>query len=117
MIGYEWSSVPGGNNLHRNVLYRDGKDVADQAYPFSSWQSEDPAKLWEWMARFEERTGGRLLAIPHNANLSNGRMFELVDFDGEPIDREYAERRARFETLQEIIQTKGNSDFFDSMNA
>jgi hypothetical protein len=110
MIGYEWSSVPGGNNLHRNVLYRDGKDVADQAYPFSSWQSEDPGKLWEWMARFEERTGGRLLAIPHNANLSNGRMFELVDFDGEPIDREYAERRARFETLQEIIQTKGNSE-------
>jgi hypothetical protein len=110
MIGYEWTSVPGGNNLHRNVLYRDGKDVADQAFPFSAWQSEDPEKLWEWMALYEEKTGGRLLAIPHNGNLSNGRMFELVDFDGDPIDRDYAERRARFEVLQEIIQTKGSSE-------
>ena len=110
LIGYEWTSVPGGNNLHRNVLYRDGKATADQAFPFSSWQSEDPEKLWEWMARFEERTGGKLIAIPHNGNLSNGRMFELVDFAGNPIDRDYAERRARFEVLQEIIQTKGNSE-------
>ncbi len=110
MIGYEWTSVPGGNNLHRNVLYRDGKDKADMAFPFSAWQSEDPEKLWEWMAKFEERTGGKLLAIPHNGNLSNGRMFELVDFEGNPLDRDYAERRARFEVLQEIIQTKGNSE-------
>ena len=110
MIGYEWTSVPGGNNLHRNVLYRDGKDKADQAFPFSSWQSEDPEKLWEWMAKYEDRTGGRLLAIPHNGNLSNGRMFELVDFEGNALDRDYAERRARFEVLQEIIQTKGNSE-------
>jgi hypothetical protein len=110
MIGYEWTSVPGGNNLHRNVLYRDGKDKADQAFPFSAWQSEDPEKLWEWMAKYEAKTGGRLLAIPHNGNLSNGRMFELVDFEGQPLDRDYAERRARFEVLQEIIQTKGNSE-------
>jgi hypothetical protein len=110
VIGYEWTSVPGGNNLHRNVLYRDGKEAADQVYPFSAWQSEDPEELWAWMAAFEEKTGGQLIAIPHNANLSNGRMFELVDFDGNPIDRDYAERRARFEVLQEIIQTKGNSE-------
>jgi hypothetical protein len=110
MIGYEWTSVPGGNNLHRNVLYRDGKDVADQAFPFTSWQSEDPEKLWEWMAAYEAKTGGRVLAIPHNGNLSNGRMFELVDFEGNALDRDYAERRARFEVLQEIIQTKGNSE-------
>ena len=110
MIGYEWTSVPGGNNLHRNLLFRDGKDKADQIVPFSSWQSENPEKLWEWMARYEAKTGGKLLAIPHNANLSNGRMFELVDFDGNPLSKDYAERRARWEVLQEIIQTKGNSE-------
>jgi hypothetical protein len=110
MIGYEWTSVPGGNNLHRNVLYRDGKETADQVFPFTAWQSEDPEKLWEWMAAYEEKTGGRLIAIPHNGNLSNGRMFELIDFEGNPIDRDYAERRARFEVLQEVIQTKGNSE-------
>jgi hypothetical protein len=82
MVGFEWTSVPGGNNLHRNVLFRDGKDKADQILPFSSWQSEDPEKLWEWMAKYEPKTGGHVLAIPHNANLSNGRMFEPVDFAG-----------------------------------
>ena len=110
MIGYEWTSVPGGNNLHRNVFYRDGKRLADQMLPFTSWQSEDPEQLWAWMARYEEKTGGRLLAIPHNGNLSNGRMFELIDFEGNPLDRDYAERRARWEPLQEMIQTKGSSE-------
>ncbi len=110
MIGYEWTSVPGGNNLHRNVLFRDGKVKADQILPFSAWQSEDPEKLWEWMAKYEQKTGGRLLAIPHNANLSNGRMFEPVDFAGKPLTKDYAERRARFEVLQEVMQTKGNSE-------
>jgi hypothetical protein len=110
MIGYEWTSVPGGNNLHRNVLFRDGKDKADQVFPFSSWNSENPEKLWEWMAKYEAKTGGQLLAIAHNGNLSNGRMFELVDFDGQPLTKDYAERRARYDVLQEIVQTKGNSE-------
>ena len=110
MIGYEWTSVPGGNNLHRNVLFRDNKDKADQVFPFSAWNSENPEKLWEWMAKDEQKTGGKLLAIPHNGNLSNGRMFELVDFDGNPLSKNYAERRSRWEVLQEIIQTKGNSE-------
>jgi hypothetical protein len=110
MIGYEWTSVPGGNNLHRNILFRDGKDKADRIFPFTSWNSEDPEKLWEWMAKYEEKTGGRLLAIPHNGNLSNGRMFELTDFGGQPLTKDYAALRARFEILQEIVQTKGNSE-------
>jgi hypothetical protein len=110
MIGYEWTSVPGGNNLHRNIMFRDGKDMADQVFPFSSWQSEDPEKLWAWMAQYEQKTGGKLLAIAHNANLSNGRMFELQTFTGAPLTREYAERRARYDVLQEIVQTKGNSE-------
>ena len=110
MIGYEWTSVPGGNNLHRNIMFRDGKDKADQILPFSAWQSEDPEKLWAWMDAYEKKTGGRLLSIAHNANLSNGRMFESVDFAGKPLTKDYAERRARFDVLQEMMQTKGNSE-------
>jgi hypothetical protein len=110
MIAYEWTSVPGGNNLHRNVLFRDGKARADQILPFSSWQSEDPEKLWAWMDAYEKKTGGKLLAIPHNGNLSNGRMFELIDFQGNPLSKDYAQRRARWEPLQEMMQTKGNSE-------
>jgi Protein of unknown function (DUF3604) len=111
MIGYEWTSVPGGNNLHRNILWREGKAVADQiGVPFSAMQSEDPEKLWDWMQKMEEKTGAHLLAIPHNGNISGGRMFELVDFAGKPLTREYAERRARWEVLLELIQTKGNSE-------
>lgn len=110
MIGYEWTSVPGGNNLHRNILYRGNKRMADQMMPFNSWQSQDPEKLWDWMERYEKKTGDRVLAIPHNGNLSNGRMFESVTFDGKPITKEYAKRRARWEVLQEVMQTKGNSE-------
>jgi hypothetical protein len=110
LIGYEWTSVPGGNNLHRNVIFRDGKARADPVFPFSAWNSEDPEKLWEWMEGYEQRTGGRLLAIPHNANLSNGRMFEPMSFSGAALTADYARRRARWEPLQEIIQTKGNSE-------
>jgi len=110
MIGYEWTSVPGGNNLHRNIMFRDGKDKADQILPFSAWQSEDPEKLWAWMAQYEQKTGGKLLAIAHNANLSNGRMFESVDFAGKALTKDYAERRARFDVLQEMMQTKGASE-------
>ncbi len=110
VIAFEWTSVPGGNNLHRNILFRGDKTRAGQIMPFSSWQSEDPEKLWAWMANYETKTGGRVLAIPHNGNLSNGRMFEAVDFAGKPLSRDYAERRARWEVLQEVMQTKGNSE-------
>ena len=110
MIGYEWTSVPGGNNLHRNILFRDNKDRADQVMPFTAWQSEDPEDLWLWMADYEQLTGGRVLAIPHNGNLSNGRMFETVDFSGKPLTEDYASRRSRWEVLQEVMQTKGNSE-------
>ncbi|MEE9182913.1 MAG: DUF3604 domain-containing protein, partial [Acidimicrobiia bacterium] len=71
-IGYEWTSVPGGNNLHRVVVFRDDKDLADRVIPFSAFDSEDPEDLWRWMAAYEERTGGSVLALAHNGNLSNG---------------------------------------------
>jgi len=110
MIGYEWTSVPGGNNLHRNVLYRGCKSEADQLMPYSSWQSKDVENLWAWMGKFEQKTGSRVLAIPHNGNLSNGRMFETTRFDGSAITQDYVEERARWEVLQEVMQTKGNSE-------
>ncbi len=110
-IGYEWTSVPGGNNLHRNVVFRDGKELADQVLPFSSYDSEDAEDLWRWMANYEQKTGGRLLAIPHNGNLSNGLMFDDVTFtDRAPIDRDYAGRRARWEPLIEVTQMKGDGE-------
>lgn len=116
LIGYEWTSVPGGNNLHRNIIWRDGKAVADKiGVPFSSWQSEDPETLWAWMEKMEKETGAHLLAIPHNGNLSGGRMFEWIDFTGKPLSPDCAERRARWEVLQELIQTKGNSEIHPAL--
>lgn len=82
LIGYEWTSNNSGNNLHRVVIFRDGKDKADQIVPFSAFDSEDPAMLWKFLDAYTEKTGGDVLAIPHNGNLSNGRMFALVDFEG-----------------------------------
>ncbi len=110
-IGYEWTSVPGGNNLHRNVIYRNGKDKADQMLPFSAYDSEDAEDLWKWMANYEAKTGGQMLAIPHNGNLSNGLMFDDVTFtDKKPIDLDYVNRRTRWEPLYEVTQMKGDAE-------
>ena len=79
IIGYEWTSTEDGNNLHRNVLYRDSGDMARRMVPYTTAESFNPEDLWEWMQRYEDKTGGKLLAIGHNGNLSNGRMFTLRD--------------------------------------
>jgi len=109
-IGYEWSSNAGGNNLHRVVMYRDGSGKANQMIPFSSFISENPEDLWKWMAQYEEKTGGQLLAIPHNGNLSNGTMYQDTQFNGSPITREWAETRAKYERLIEATQMKGDGE-------
>jgi len=109
-IGYEWTSHPGGNNMHRVVIFRDGADKAIRTLPFSALQSENPEDLWKVMAAYEEKTGGQLLAIPHNGNISGGRMFALVDFMGNPLTRKYAEERARWEPVIEATQQKGDSE-------
>ena len=109
-IGYEWSSAPKGNNLHRVVVMRDGADEAKTVLPFSAYESVDPEDLWKWMATYAENTGGQVLAIPHNGNLSNGAMFAVETQSGKPIDRDYAERRARWEPLYEITQMKGDGE-------
>lgn len=112
-IGYEWTSNTGGNNLHRNVIFRDNADRARQVEPFTVYPpngSDNPAHLWAWMDAYEKKTGGSVLAIAHNGNLSNGRMFPLVETFGTRIDRAYAETRARWERLYEVTQTKGDGE-------
>ncbi|HEB91066.1 MAG TPA: DUF3604 domain-containing protein [Deltaproteobacteria bacterium] len=109
-IGYEWTSMPGGNNLHRNVLFRDGSDKTSQVVPFSSMDSGDPEDLWRYLAAYEEKTGGRVMAIPHNGNVSNGLMFAETTLDGAPIDKDYAERRMRWERVVEVTQIKGDGE-------
>jgi hypothetical protein len=110
-IGYEWTSGPNGNNLHRNVIFRDGKDKADQIVPLSYYDTGDPEDLWKWMASYEQKTGGKVLAIPHNGNLSNGLMFDDVTLTTrKPLDRAYAEARARWEPIYETTQPKGDGE-------
>jgi uncharacterized protein DUF3604 len=109
-IGYEWTSMPDGANLHRNILFRDGAELTSQVLPFSSIDSADPEELWQDLADYEQRTGGRVLAIPHNSNLSGGRMFELTRFDGRPMSTAYAEARTRWEPVVEATQIKGDSE-------
>jgi hypothetical protein len=109
-IGYEWTSMPTGDNLHRVVIFRDGADKALQTLPFSAIDSQNVEDLWKVLAAYEDKTGGRALAIPHNGNVSGGRMFALADFAGNPLTRRYAEARARWEPLFETTQQKGNSE-------
>ena len=110
-IGFEWTSSPGGDNLHRNVIFRGDKEDADHILPLSQYDTEDPEELWQWMSDAEEKTGTRLLAIPHNGNLSSGLMFDDVTLTNKRrIDRDYAERRMRWEPLYEVTQMKGDGE-------
>jgi hypothetical protein len=111
LIAFEWTSSPDGNNLHRNVIFRDGKVKADQIIPFSQYDSTDPEDLWKWMEAYEQKTGGRVLAIPHNGNLSLGLMFDDVTLTTKkPIDRDYSSRRMRWEPIYEVTQMKGDGE-------
>ena len=105
-IGFEYSSAPDRQNLHRNVIFNGGKAPAA---PFSRFDSSDPEDLWAWMDGLRDR-GMEALAIPHNSNGSNGQMFSLQDRSGEPLDAGYASLRMRNEPLVEISQVKGTSE-------
>ena len=113
-IGYEWTSLTGGNNLHRNVIFRDNGQNASRVEPYTTQKplgSDDPRDLWKWMAAYEEKTGGDVLAIAHNGNLSNGRMFPIIEpGTGKKIDRDYAETRMKWERLYEATQIKGDGE-------
>ena len=113
-IGYEWTSLIKGNNMHRVVVYRDGGDVGGQMVPYTTtppYGSPNPRDLWKWMQGYEDQTGGKLLAIAHNGNLANGIMFPLdAQFDGVALDEEYVKTRMRWEPLYEITQMKGDGE-------
>ncbi len=113
-IGFEWTSGTGGNNLHRNVIFRDNGTRAGMVEPLTAQKplgSDNPRDLWKYMADYEAKTGGNALAIAHNGNGSNGRMFPIIEsFTGKRIDREYAENRRRWEPLYEVTQMKGTSE-------
>jgi hypothetical protein len=112
-IGFEWTSNTGGNNLHRNVIFRGTGAQAALVEPYTTLAplgSDNPADLWKYMAVTQEKTGSEVLAIAHNGNLSNGRMFPMVEASGRAIDKEYVQTRARWEPLYEVTQTKGTGE-------
>ena len=109
IIGFEWTAI-GGYNLHRNVLFRSDSTVANQTLPFSQFDSKNPEDLWKYLADLEQKSGSEVLAIPHNGNLSNGRMFTVETFDGKPLTRDLAAMRIRYEPLIEVTQIKGDGE-------
>ena len=119
LIGYEWTSLVKGANMHRNVILRDDGDRAKQVIPFTLMPpgSANPVDLWKWMEAYEKKTGGSVLAIPHNGNLSNGIMFPVEKaFTGKKVDKSYVEQRAKWERLYEVTQTKGTGETHPSLS-
>lgn len=117
LVGWEWTAMIDGKNLHRNVISNAGAE-ANQFYPYSAGQfysldgvdSIRPEDLWAYLDSTSTRTGTDFIAIPHNSNLSGGLMFDTVDSDGRPITSQYASNRSRWESLVEITQMKGTSE-------
>ncbi len=113
-IGYEWTSLVSGSNMHRVVIYRDGGDKGGRMVPYTTvppMGSTNPRDLWEWLERYESTTGGDVLAIAHNGNLSNGIMFPLeAQYDGRGLDEAYLNSRAQWEPLYEVTQIKGDGE-------
>ncbi len=111
LLGFEWTSAPGGSNLHRVVIFRDGIDSVGQVRPLSSRGNAQPDELWDYLENYEGKVGGQVLAIPHNGNLSNGLMFPTGErFGGGQVDAAYAQRRARWEPVVEVTQIKGDGE-------
>ncbi|HEY5700664.1 MAG TPA: DUF3604 domain-containing protein, partial [Gammaproteobacteria bacterium] len=102
--------MPDGKSLHRVVLFKNSADKVLRTIPFSTQDSTDPEDLWQALASFEEETGGRVLAIPHNGNLSRGMMFRPLTQSGKAFDRKYLKERAKWEPLYEVTQVKGTSE-------
>ena len=109
-MGFEYTPMPDGDNLHRVVMFRDGPTKMGDTIPFGALGSQNPEKLWGYMEAYEKKTGGKVLAIPHNSNVSNGRMFAMNKYDGSPIDAAYVKTRALREPIVEVTQIKGDSE-------
>ena len=109
-IGYEWTSRFENGARHRVVVFKDSADETNQILPFSARDSANPEDLWRFLARYEASTGGEVISIAHNPNLSNGREFAITDFAGQPFSLAHKTLRARWEPLLEITQIKGDSE-------
>ncbi len=109
-IGWEWSSIPGGANLHRVVMMDGNAEQAQTFQPRSLLDSQYPEDLWAWMAETEPKVGANFLAIPHNSNLSKGFMFDDTRLRGTPMDADYIALRRRWEPIVEVTQLKGDSE-------
>lgn len=105
-VGYEWSAIPNGANLHRNVIFKGPKYPE---LPFSSVDSAIPEQLWRYL-QHQRELGIEALSIPHNSNVSDGLMFSYADSKRDPIDSEYASTRQNFDRLVEVVQHKGTSE-------
>ena len=114
--GFEWTSTPDLRNMHRNVIFRDGAEEARQVIPLSFFDTQDPEKLWDYMQAYEDKTGGRALAIPHGGNLSQGLMFAVETMSGKSLDKAYAERRMHWEPIYEVTQIKGDGEAHPSLS-
>lgn len=110
LIGWEWSSIPGGANLHRVVFTSADSTVAGKWVPYSSIDSMYPEDLWVWLEETSAETGAQFVSIPHNSNISKGRMFAETSLRGEPFTKESAQTRAKWETVVEATQFKGDSE-------
>jgi len=110
LIGWEWTFAPELRNMHRVVFTNEGGDVARQFLPFANYDADGPEDLYNFFEQTHARTGADFVAIPHNSNLSDGRMFELTDKDGNAFDAAYASLRNRWETVVEVTQYKGTSE-------
>jgi hypothetical protein len=110
LIGWEWTSTTGGKNLHRILFMKQDGSVAKKFIPYSTLESDDPEDLWKWLDITSKKLGADFIAIPHNSNISVGRMFPLIRNNGKPVDKEYAQLRMRWEPLIEATQIKGDSE-------
>ncbi|WP_019030234.1 DUF3604 domain-containing protein, partial [Colwellia piezophila] len=115
-IGWEWSSLPGGANLHRIIFMKESGDVGMQFLPYSSFDSNKPEDLWAWLDKTEKETGANFVAIPHNGNVSKGKMFAEIDSKGRPLSVQYAKTRMRWEPIYEVTQIKGDSETLSALS-
>ncbi|MCT8159083.1 DUF3604 domain-containing protein [Pseudoruegeria sp. SHC-113] len=110
LAGFEWTFTPQGDNLHRVILFADGAEKTSATRPLTFFDAPDPELLWDYLAAYEEKTGGQAISVPHNGNMSNGLMFPETQFDGSPLTAEYAAKRIRWEPMHEMTQIKGDEE-------
>lgn len=116
LLGWEWSSIPAGANLHRVIITPNGREQASQYLPYGSDQSQYPQDLWSWLADTSGSTGSQFMSIPHNSNISKGYMFAETNLRGEPMTQEYIQTRMQWEPVVEMTQLKGDSETHPSLS-